>query len=84
MTDYTGIEFTKRLREIEKGLQNMNPSLKIHQKVILCSANGDDYDTVEFAEEAGIDGNIVKPLGIERFHQLYIEITERLCGGTII
>ena len=52
----------------------MDPSLKIHQKVILSSANGDDYETLKLAEEAGIDGNLEKPLGIDRFHQLYVDI----------
>ena len=52
----------------------MDPSLKIHQKVILSSANDDDYETLTLAEEAGIDGNLAKPLGIDRFHQLYLDI----------
>ena len=78
MTDYTGIEFTKRLRETETGLNSMNPSLKVHQIVILSSANGDDFDTLKLAEEAGIDGTLAKPLGIENFHQLYIDINQSL------
>ena len=52
----------------------MNPSLKIHQKVILCSANGDDNDTLDSAKEAGIDGNLPKPLDINDFYQLYMDI----------
>ena len=51
----------------------MDPTLKIHQKVILCSANGDD-DTLDSAEEAGIDGNLPKPLDINSFYQLYMDI----------
>lgn len=73
---YSGIEFTKRLRKNELDLMVADPTLKIHQIVMLCSAHCDD-ETLDLAHEAGIDATLEKPLELLAFYDVYSEITNR-------
>lgn len=47
-----------------------DPTLKIHQKIILCSAHCDD-ETLQLAHEAGLDANIEKPLDLPELYDIY-------------
>jgi len=63
-----GLEATRKLREVEKALNEANGSELHHQFVIAFSANSDS-ETIKEAFSAGVDEFIPKPFSIQTFNE---------------